>query len=168
MDPGPTFVPSDGELEALRGQLVAAALAWERAFGNAPQITTVLSEYDAARLVGCSNSAYSCAMRGITAVQRGHDFIYEGARYQVKGNRPSGKRGSFVTWVPKARDYNWDFLVWILYDTQYVVQEAWLWDVDAYQQAFDSIQRLSPAHLRRGTQLAPVTNHPERYHGCNP
>lgn len=36
----------------LRQQIVDAALAWEARFGNAPQITTVLSEYDAAMLVG--------------------------------------------------------------------------------------------------------------------
>lgn len=141
-------------MEELREQLVKATLAWERAFGNAPLITTVLSEYDAARLVGCSTDSYSCAMRGMTAVQKGHDFIFNGARYQVKGNRPSGKPGSFVTWVPKATNYQWDYLVWILYDSQYRIQEAWQWDVAAYREAFDAVKRLSPAHLRLGRQLA--------------
>lgn len=140
-------------MEGLRDQLVRTALAWERAFGNAPQITTVLSEYDAARLVGCSTDSYSCAMQGTTAVQKGHDFIFNGARYQVKGNRPSGKRGSLVTWVPKAPNYDWDYLIWILYDSQYRIQEAWQWDVSAYKDAFDSIKRLSPNHLRLGKQL---------------
>lgn len=141
-------------MEELREQLVKATLAWERAFGNAPLITTVLSEYDAARLVGCSTDSYSCAMQGMTAVQKGHDFIFNGARYQVKGNRPSGKPGSFVTWVPKATNYHWDYLVWVLYDSQYHIQEAWQWDVAAYREAFDAVKRLSPAHLRLGKKLA--------------
>ena len=92
-------------------------------------------------------------MQGTTAVQKGHDFIFNGARYQVKGNRPSGKRGSLVTWVPKAPNYDWDYLIWILYDSQYRIQEAWQWDVSAYKDAFDSIKRLSPNHLRLGKQL---------------
>ena len=141
-------------MDELREQLIRAALAWERAYGNAPQITTVLSEYDAALLVGCPTESYSRAMQGMSAVQKGHDFVFNGARYQVKGNRPSGKRGSFVTWVPKATNYHWDFLVWILYNSQYQIQEAWLWDVAAYVHAFDSVKRLSPTHLRQGKQLA--------------
>ena len=141
-------------MEDLRRQLVEATLAWERSFGNAPLITTVLSEYDAAKLVGCPVETYSRAMQGITAVQKGHDFTFNGSRYQVKGNRPSGKPGSFVTWVPKALNYNWDYLVWVLYDSQYRIQEAWQWEVSAYRAAFDSVKRLSPAHLRLGTRLA--------------
>ena len=140
-------------MEDLREQLVQAALAWERAFGNAPLITTVLSEYDAARLMGCTAEAYSRAMQGMTAVQKGHDFIINGSRYQVKGNRPSGKPGSFVTWVPKATNYDWDYLIWVLYDRHYEIQEAWHWEVSAYVAAFDAVKRLSPAHLRLGSRL---------------
>ena len=143
-----------GAMESLREQLVETTLAWERAFCNAPLITTVLSEYDAARLLDCSIDAYSCAMQGMTAVQKGHDFLFNDHRYQIKANRPSGKPGSFVTWVPKAKNYDWDYLVWILYDTQYQIQEAWLWEVAAYVEAFDAVKRLSPAHLRRGKRLA--------------
>ncbi|WP_341646727.1 hypothetical protein [Thauera sp. SDU_THAU2] len=138
----------------LREQLVSVALAWERAYGNAPQITTVLSEYDAACLIGCPTGAYSYAMQGRTAVQKGYDFDFNGARYQVKGNRPSGKRGSVVTWVPKAKNYDWNHLIWVLYDSQYRIQEAWQWEVLAYKDAFDNVKRLSPAHLRLGKQLA--------------
>ena len=129
------------------------ALEWERRFGNAPAITSVLSELDAAMLVGCSANEYSSTMAGMTAVQRGYDFKFEGARYQVKGNRPSGKRGSTVTWVPKATNYEWDFLVWVLYNSSYEIEEAWLWDVTTYVAAFDSIKRLSPSHHRQGTRL---------------
>lgn len=73
-------------MDHLRDELVSVALLWESAFGNAPSITSVLSEYDAARLVTCTVEQYSECMKGFTAVQRGHDFIFNGAKYQVKGN----------------------------------------------------------------------------------
>lgn len=139
---------------SLRLHLVETVLAWEKAFGNAPSITSALSEFDAARLVGCSLDEYSATMQGMTSVQKGYDFIFNGARYQVKGNRPSGKPGSSVTWVPKATNYEWDYLVWILYNPQYEIQEAWLWEMLAYKSAFDSVKRLSPEHYRRGKKLA--------------
>jgi hypothetical protein len=63
----------------------------------------------------------------MSSVKKGYDFKYCGARYQVKGNRPRGKPGSFVTLVPKVRNYEWDFLIWILYNPRYEIQEAWLW-----------------------------------------
>lgn len=137
----------------LRQQLVATALEWERAFGNAPLITSALSEYDAAMLVGMTREEYSTSMQGMSSVKKGYDFKYNGDRYQVKGNRPSGKPGSFVTLVPKARNYEWDFLIWILYNPQYEIQEAWLWEVSAYKAAFDADKRLSPAHYRNGKLL---------------
>lgn len=140
-------------MSELRQKLVEIALEWERNFGNAPSITSVLSEFDAARLVGCSPETYSNLMQGVTSVQKGFDFKFNGSRYQVKGNRPSGKPGSFVTLVPKATNYEWDYLVWILYNTKYEIQEAWLWEVSDYIAAFDSIKRLSPAHYRQGKKL---------------
>ncbi|KIF82749.1 hypothetical protein TSA66_00310 [Noviherbaspirillum autotrophicum] len=140
-------------MEHLRQQLVETAIAWERAFGNAPMITATLSEYDAARLVGMSIEQYSVCMQGATAVQRGYDFRFEGKRYQIKGNRPSGKPGSFVTMVPKATNYDWDRLIWILYDPQYRIVEAWMWEVDEYKARFDPIKRLSPTHYRAGQRL---------------
>ena len=140
-------------MELLRDQLVKAALAWERAFCNAPFITSALSELDAALLLGCSATEYSDAMRGSTAVQKGFDFRYKGFRYQVKACRPSGKKGSFVTRVPKASNYDWDYLIWVLYNPAYQVQEAWLWDVGSYKRAFDAVERLTPAHMRGGRRL---------------
>ncbi|MCL5808486.1 MAG: hypothetical protein M1418_08090 [Deltaproteobacteria bacterium] len=137
----------------LRGKLVAAALEWGNAFGNAPSITSALSEYDAAMLVGMTIEEYSASMKGMSAVKKGYDFKFKGARYQVKGNRPSGKPGSFVTLVPKANNYDWDFLVWILYNPSYEIQEAWLWEVSTYKASFDSIKRLSPSHYRQGKPL---------------
>ncbi|MEK7753152.1 MAG: hypothetical protein AAB654_14605, partial [Acidobacteriota bacterium] len=87
------------------------------------------------------------------AVSQGPDFVHDGKRYQVKANRPSGKPGSPVTKVAKARNYDWDYLIWILYTTKYEIQEAWMWSSDEYRQAFDSVDRLSPEHMRRGTRL---------------
>jgi hypothetical protein len=137
----------------LRQKLVEVALAWERTFGNAPSITSGLSEFDAAMLIGCSAEEYAASMYGATVVQKGYDFTFNGLRYQVKANRRSGKPGSFVTRVAKANNYDWDFLVWLLYNPQYEVQEAWLWEAAAYKLAFDSVKRLRPAHLREGKRL---------------
>jgi hypothetical protein len=90
---------------SLRSRLVAIALEWERSFGVAPQITSAISEYDAARLVGHSDESLSKDCIGCTAVSRGADFTCQGVRYQVKANRPSGKPGSPVTKVAKASNY---------------------------------------------------------------
>ena len=143
-------------MDKLRADLVKIALAWEKAYGNAPSITCAISEYDAAVLVGCSETEYSASMKGITSVQKGYDFKFNNYRYQVKANRPSGKPGSFVTLVPKATNYEWDFLVWLLYSQSYELQEAWLWDASAYIEAFDNVKRLSPTHYRKGQNIMPV------------
>lgn len=140
-------------MSELRQRLIAITLEWERMFSNAPSITTAVSEYDAAMLLGMTDDEYSGAMRGSTAVQRGHDFIYKGIRYQIKGTRPSGKPGSKVTRVPAALNYDWDKLIWVNYNPMYEVQEAWLWDVQAYRSSFSDMKRLSPSDMRRGLSL---------------
>ena len=137
----------------LRDELVKIALQWQAKYGVAPQITTVVSEYDAAMLVGMPENDYSEYMQDKTAVNKGSDFVFNHTRYQVKANRPSGKPGSFVTMVPKASNYDWDRLIWILYDKNYVMQEAWEWQVNDYILAFNSIKRLSPNHYRKGRCL---------------
>lgn len=139
--------------KTLREKLVEIALQWQVNFGVAPSITSAISEYDAAKLVGMSEREYSDYMKDKTAVNKGVDFIYRDIRYQVKANRPSGKPGSFVTMVPKASNYDWDRLIWILYDKNYVMQEAWEWQVNDYILAFNSIKRLSPNHYRKGKCL---------------
>lgn len=40
----------------LRDKLVEVALEWQDSFGVAPQITSAISEYDAAMLVGMSEA----------------------------------------------------------------------------------------------------------------
>jgi hypothetical protein len=139
--------------KTLREKLAEIALQWQANFGVAPSITSAISEYDAAMLVGMSEREYSDYMKDKTAVSKGADFVYRGIRYQVKANRPSGKPGSFVTMVPKASNYDWDRLIWILYDKNYVMQEAWEWQVNDYILAFNSIKRLSPNHYRKGKCL---------------
>lgn len=137
----------------LRKRLVEVALEWQEKFGVSPSITSSLSEYDAAMLVGMTESEYSEYMKPKTAVSKGTDFMFNGIRYQVKANRPSGKPGSYVTMVPKATSYEWDKLIWILYDKNYIMQEAWEWNVKDYIIAFDNVKRLSPAHYRKGKCL---------------
>jgi len=140
----------------LRARLVEVALRWQERFGVAPAVTSALSELDAALLVDMREDEYcsDCASR--TAVTRGCDFTHRGCRYQVKANRPSGRRGSFVTLVGNANNYEWDKLVWILSDRGDAVQEAWEWDVDEYRRRFETVGRLSPAHMRRGRRLFPA------------
>ena len=134
----------------LRDKLADIALKWQASFGVAPSITSSISEYDAAMLVGMSEKEYSDYMRDKTAVAKGTDFVYRNIRYQVKANRPSGKKGSKVTMVPKASNYEWDRLIWILYDKNYVMQEAWEWHVEDYKMAFENKKRLSPEDYRKG------------------
>ncbi len=140
-------------MSMLRKRLVEVALEWQEKFGVSPSITSSLSEYDAAMLVGMTESEYSEYMKPKTAVSKGTDFMFNGIRYQVKANRPSGKPGSYVTMVPKATNYEWDKLLWILYDKNYIMQEAWEWNVKDYIIAFDNVKRLSPAHYRKGKSL---------------
>lgn len=137
----------------LRNELVEIALKWQAKFGVSPSITSTVSEYDAAMLVGMSEKEYSEYMKDKTAVNKGSDFVFKNIRYQVKGNRPSGKPGSIVTMVPKATNYEWDRLIWILYDKNYVMQEAWEWNVEEYKSAFDRMKRLSPNDYRKGKCL---------------
>jgi hypothetical protein len=74
----------------LRKKLVESTLEWERIFGVAPCVTSAISELDAALITGASADEYSNSMQGVTSVRKGYDFRFNGARYQVKANRPSG------------------------------------------------------------------------------
>jgi len=143
------------EDQSLRSRLVAVALEWQHHFGVAPQITSAISEYDAARLLGHTDVTFSEDCVGRTAVSRGADFTWGDLRYQVKANRPSGRPGSPVTKVAKASNYDWDKLVWLLYDRGYVLQEAWEWESIAYRDAFDSQAHIRPHDMRRGRQIFP-------------
>ncbi len=145
-------------MDEIRAELVRTALQWQEKFGVAPAITSAISEFDAAtRLVGCSVEEYSSLMQDATAVRKGYDFSYKEKRYQDKANRPSGRKGSKVTRVANPKNHEWDLLIWILYDRQYEMQEAWQWEVKKFRKKFDSGERLSPDNMRGGKRLYPRT-----------
>jgi hypothetical protein len=141
------------DADELRSSLIAIVLEWERRYAVAPFITSAISEFDAARLVGHTPESLAIDCVGRTAVTRGTDFCHNGLRYQVKACRPSGKPGSFVTWVPKATNYEWDRLIWLLYGREFEILEAWEWEVDRYRADFDFVKRLAPPHMRAGRAL---------------
>lgn len=137
----------------LRKKLVEIALEWQEKYGVAPNITGTISEYDAAILVGMSDEEYSDFMGDRTAVSKGYDFIYKNVRYQIKGTRPSGKKGSKITRVPPVTNYEWDKLIWVSYDKYYVIEEAWEWDVEDYKKAFGSQKGTTVKDIRNGKCL---------------
>ena len=61
--------------EELRATLVALVLEWERRYGVAPAITSAISEYDAARIVGHTAESFALDCAGRTAVTRGSTFV---------------------------------------------------------------------------------------------
>jgi len=140
-------------MENIREELVKISLEWEKRFSILPRITSEISEYDAALLVGCDEKNYSKIKDGMTAVNKGYDIIFNDIRYQIKANRPSGKPGSFVTLVGKANNYDWDILIWILYDKYFKIQEAWQFRVKKYKELFENKKRLSPADMRKGEKI---------------
>ena len=86
-------------------------------------------------------------------MRKGVDFHHKGRRYQVKGNRPSDKPGSKVTLVSKAKNFEWDVLIWILYDKTFQIEECWQWTVDNYRRRFEHQKRLGPKDMRLGKRL---------------
>lgn len=143
----------DAKLTRLRDRLVRTSLEWERRFAVLPSITGAVAEFDAARLKGTSLEVGRGRTASATAVKKGWDFEKNGARYQVKGNRPSGKPGSRVTLVSKAKNYDWDRLIWILYDRSYNIQEAREWSREGYRRRFGGKRRLSPTDMRLGRRI---------------
>jgi hypothetical protein len=137
----------------VRDRLVSIVLEWERLFTVAPAITSALSECDAARLVGCNEDDCVRVMMGRTAVSKGADFVWKNERYQIKANRPSGKKGSKVNLVSKAKNYDWDVLIWILYNERYEIVEAWKWLKMDYHYRFESKKHVRPNDMRQGECL---------------
>lgn len=100
-------------------------------------------------LLGMSVAQYSEAMQDATAVRKGFDFEFPvGTRIQVKANRPSGKKGSDPSKIGKPKNLDWDVLIWILYDTQYRIVEAWRWHRELYEIECHSLPYLRPTHFR--------------------
>ena len=112
-------------------------------------------------LLGMAEDEYALAMQEATAVRKGFDFVFRGERYQVKANRPSGRKGSKVSLVAKAANYDWDKLVWILYDRSYRLGEAWLWSVEDYRTRFEGVGRVGPQDMRGGRKLEIVSLRPQ-------
>lgn len=137
----------------LRDTLVGVARHWQERYGVAPAITSTISELDAALLVGMTDDEYALDCASRTAVTKGHDFTHDGIRYQVKANRPSGKKGSPVTLVAKATNLEWDRLIWLLYNTDYTLAEAWMWEVEDYEREITPLTYSRPNHLRAGHDL---------------
>ncbi len=140
---------------ALRAARVRDALAWARRYGVLPRTTSAVSEHDAARLAGLSEAASAASMAGATAVRRGDDVVFDGRRYQVKANRPSGKPGNGVTLVGTPTHDGWDVLSWILCDRWFRIEEAWSWVVGPYTPALDPKTGLRPDDDRKGRRLDP-------------
>jgi hypothetical protein len=139
--------------DQLRNLLVKVSLEWEKRFAVAPRVTGDLAEYDAAKLKGTSLRIGKGRDVSDTAVKKGADFRYRNKGYQVKGNRPSGKKGSPVTLVTKAETDDWDMLIWILYNEEYRIQEARQFSYSLYHKLFKNKKRLSPQDMRLGRQL---------------
>lgn len=139
--------------DELRDLLARVSLEWERRFSVAPSITSAVAEYDAAKLKGTSLEIGKGRDASDTAVTKGIDFRIGNVGYQVKSNRPSGKPGSPVTLVGKASNYNWDNLIWTLYDQAYNLREAWEFSRIDYRERFDHKDRLSPTDMRLGRRL---------------
>lgn len=141
--------------DQLRDLLVQVSLEWEKRFAVSPQITASIAEYDAAKLVGTSLRIGKGRIGTETAVTKGVDFRKGKVFYQVKANRPSGKPGSKVTLVGKATSFDWHKLIWILYDREYNIKEAWEFSRGKYRELFESKKRLSPKDMRKGNRLYP-------------
>lgn len=137
----------------LRDSLAEIALDWERRFAVAPRITDAIAEFDAASIVGTSIRIGIGRTKEDTAVLKGYDFRKGNTRYQVKANRPSGKRGSKVTLVAKCTNFDWDKLIWILYNEQYKPVEAYEFGCEDYKKLFAAKKRLSPNDMRKGVKL---------------
>jgi hypothetical protein len=143
---------------SIRDELVQIALKWEEEFGFFPGqagITTAVSEFDAAMTLGCSEIDYAKSIKGRSPVGRGHDFVFNGVKVQVKANRPSGKPGSAV-WNagPKVDSTGWEMLIYVLYDKDYVIKECYQFDRDLYDRLFSGKKSLRLEDMRKGNKLA--------------
>ena len=146
---------SDLAHDELRDLLVRVSLEWEKRFGVAPRITDTVAEFDAAKLKNTSLEIGKGRHESDTAVTKGVDFRKGNVGFQVKSNRPSGKPGSPVTLVNGPRNFNWNKLIWILYDRDYNLKEAWEFSRDEYRERFYHKKRLSPDDMRSGHRLKP-------------
>ena len=151
----------------IRDQLVQIVLKWEKKFGFFPGqagITAAISEYDAAtRIFKLDENQYSISVQGRSSVGRGYDFKFNKKKIQVKANRPSGRLGDTV-WNAgrKVKTDGWDILIYILYDKSYVVQEAYEFKCDKYEELFSNKKSLRLEDMKKGKKIfwsEPLTLH---------
>jgi len=64
---------------------------------------------------------------------------------------------SKITKGAKANNYEWDYLIWICYDTKFNVTEARGFKVDLYKELFDQKKRLSPDDMRMGMDMLEIS-----------
>jgi len=141
-------------IDELREQLIKLCLDWEKLLGVAPHITGAISEFDAMKLIGMSEKEILDESKDKTSRQKGHDFIHNDVKYQVKANRPSYRKNSPVTITAKAKNYDFDKLIWILYNQEFVIQEAYEWNVNEYKEKCEFLKQVRPVHLRQGKRVA--------------
>ena len=147
----------------IRDQLVQMILKWEYLFGFFPGqagITAAISEYDAAiKILKHSETEYKASIAGRVAVSRGYDFIFNNKRIQVKANRPGRHRGATV-WNAgkKVKTDGWDTLIYILYDEDYEIQEAYQFDSETYERKFSDRTSLRLEDMREGENLTMKLN----------
>ena len=156
----PTSNNLDGS--SLRKKLVSVALLWQKEMGVAPAITPAIAEYDAARLIGCDYKGYCQDGLGKSAVRKGFDFKFQKKRFQVKASRPAQDTASCkVTKIGKPKNYNWDVLIWVLYNSKWDLVEAWMWGRRAFRKRYEDVEHIRPKHLKQspGQQIFPK---PER------
>jgi hypothetical protein len=113
-----------------------------------------LREYDAAIKLGHNEDEYIDSIKGRGSVGRGYDFVFNNERIQVKANRPSRRPGAAV-WNsgPKVNTDSWDILIYILYDEDYKIQEAYRFDSRTYESMFSGRASLRLKDMRKGAVL---------------
>ena len=141
----------------IRDQLVQLVLEWEERFGFFPGqagITAAVSEYDAAMMLGHNEAEYIISVAGRSPVGCGHDFVFKNKKIQVKANRPGGRSGDTV-WNagPKMITGGCDILIYLLYNKDYVVQEAYQFDCNEYEEMFSNKKSLRLEDMRKGKRL---------------
>jgi hypothetical protein len=142
----------------IRDQLVQIVLKWEEMFGFFPGqagITAAISEYDAAiKILKHNEAEYKASIERRTAVGRRFDFEFNNEKFQVKANRPSRHLGATV-WNAgrKVKTDGWDILIYILYDEDYEIQEAYQFDSETYERKFSDRTSLRLEDMREGKNL---------------
>ena len=138
---------------AIRRELIKSSLEWAAAFGLTPAIIGELGEVDAAYLLSKSPKMAKNILLARTPRQKGYDLLIDHQRIQVKATRSSGLPGSTITRIQKPRNDMWDLIVWINYNRDFHLQEAWLWTRRAYLKKFSQSHRISPEEFRKGKRL---------------